>query len=215
MKNRMKNVLILLFGTLLLWAPSYAQDPALNSLAKNKTEKYNSDQAALEDAASLSPAAKALHERLSRNLSEIEVSKALDYVVASGDKSVVPYLRARLKADYGSKSEIEVALVRLGESEYFTKTLDELSSEDVSVQNLAVRKLSMFKTKEAYRKLYQLLDDEKVRDRGGHGDYIVPSLAYMVKDRLALTVENPPVGADKYSTAAWKAWFQINRHLID
>lgn len=215
MKNRMKYGLILLFAPLLLWAPSYAQDPAVGRVIRDKADKYIADQSAMERAASSSASARALHYRLSKISSESDFTRALDNVVSSGDKSVIPYLKARLDADHSGKNEIEVALVRLGETEYFDRAVEELSSRDVTIQNVAIWKLSMFKTKEAYRKLYELLDDESVRDVDGHGDYVVPSLAFMVKDRLASTVQSPPIGGYKYSTTAWKAWFEKNRHLIN
>lgn len=217
MKMRIKSVLMILSAAVFLSASSFAQDPATLRLVAEKIERTNRDAAAMEKGASASPAAKALHERISQQggLSERDLSKVMADVISAGDKSVIPYLKARLDADYGGKSQIEVVLVRLGEKEYIDRTVEELSSKDISIQDLAVWKLSMFKTKEAYRELYKLLDNETVRGPVNQGDYSVPSLASVVKDTLILTVDNPPSGAHKYSTPAWKAWFETNRQLID
>lgn len=216
MKNRMRNVLMILVASFLLSAPSFAQDPALGRLIREETEKADRDRAAMNKAMSSSPPARALHERLLQTgLSERDLSPAMAKVISAGDRSVIPYLKARLNADYGGRSQIEVVLVRLGEKEYVDEAIRELASDNFNIQHLALWKLSMFGTREAYRKLYELLDDESPRGKVGDRHFLVRSWAYMVKDTLAATAEDPPQGADRYSTAAWKAWFEKNRHLID
>lgn len=90
----------------------------------------------------------------------------------------------------------------------------ELSSEDAAIRSYAVWKLSMLKTKEAYAKLYELLDDNKVRDNDPNDDVGIMSMSDVVKDRLSSTETDVPKGKDAYDTGAWKAWF-VRKRLIE
>jgi hypothetical protein len=208
--NKMNTIIGLLVVAMVLSISAFGQDPdALRQLAE-RVEKSRREQAAIDQGVEYSRTARAIHESSGK-----ERSRLLSDAVQAGDSSIIPYLIAAVAANWSGSPELEVALVQLGEKEYFDKTVTELSSKDATVRYYAIWKLAMFKTKGAYRKLYELLDDEAVRDDGDHGDYIVLPLAHIAKERLASTVDNPPKGKDAYDTAAWKAWFAKNKHLIE
>ena len=210
--KRITFIAVIALSTLIFANSMFAQDPALLREQGERMEKTRRAQTAFETATNSSNGAKVLHERLLKSRSEGEFGQAISDVVQANDRSVVPYLKARLALYSEGKLDIEVALLHLGETEYFDKTVAELSSKDAVVRYYAVMKLSLFKTKEAYRKLLELLDDETGWE--DHGDYTIPSLAYRVKVILAATVEDPPTGKDVYDTAAWKAWFEKHKELI-
>jgi len=206
-------VLFLLAGLFAFSTAAMAQDPGLQRVAVEKAEKNRRNRAALDETIESSGTVKALHERLSK-ADEEGFKKALSEVVAAKDRSVVPYLKARLALYSDSAFYIEVSLMRLGEKDYFDKAVAELSSDDPAIRTYAVWKLSLAKTKEAYRKLYELLDDERVRDDDPDDDMLIQSLSDVVKDRLASTEEDVPKGKSARDTAAWKDWF-VQKHLID
>ena len=207
-----KTILIGFASILVLTSTMFAQDPAMQRTIEVRNEKSRQEKTAFDTAINSSEGAKALNERLTKSKSSSEFRQAISDAVQANDRSVVPYLKARLALYSEGKLDIEVALLHLGETEYFDKTVAELSSKDAVVRYYAVMKLSLFKTKEAYRKLLELLDDETGWE--DHGDYTIPSLAYRVKVILAATVEDPPTGKDVYDTAAWKAWFEKHKELI-
>lgn len=213
MRIRIINTIVIVSAAFLFSTVTLAQNPETERLARAKTEKAQQDRTKIEQTLIESKAARELDKRLSVITSEAELRKVMSESVAAGDKTVVPYLKARLEANYFGKNDTEIALVRLGEKEYLDKTIGELSSTDDGIRSAAVWKLSMFKTREAYRKLYELLDDETVQDGKDHGDYLVPSLSRLVMEKLASSVENPPHRT--HDKAEWKAWFARNKSLIE
>jgi hypothetical protein len=94
--------------------------------------------------------------------------------------------------------------------------MNRLSSTEVLLRIVAVEKLARIGTKDAYRKLYDLLDENTVSDPGPtNRDYITPPLSWYVMERLMGIVENPPTGPNRYSVEVWKSWFEKNKHLIE
>ncbi|MEZ5428183.1 MAG: HEAT repeat domain-containing protein [Pyrinomonadaceae bacterium] len=189
-----------------------AQHPKPAENSDVLAEKNRRDREALETTANLSVASKTLHERLSEATSQKDFSRYLSDAVLVGDRSIIPYLKARLEGNFGDDQILEIALVNLGETQYVNETIEELKSEDYLVQYRAIWKLARFKTTESYRKLYELLDDNTNRDKNPDDDAVVRTLSQVTKDELFSTVENPP--SDQNSTEAWKEWFK-SRHLIE
>ncbi|MEP6848854.1 MAG: hypothetical protein ABI999_08345 [Acidobacteriota bacterium] len=116
---------------------------------------------------------------------------------------------------FSPAQHLDLALVALGEIQYIDKAIEELKSEEYVVQVDAIWRLARFKTKESYRKLYELLDDETNRATSRDTHSIVRTLADVTKDELLATVEDPPKGKDAHDTAAWKAWFAKNKQPIE
>jgi HEAT repeat protein len=189
-----------------------AQNVRHAEVSSASVEKSRRDQENLERTADLSPASRALHESLSRPISDSDRAKLVQDAVIIGDRSVIPYLKARLEGGYGPPHHLDIALVSLGETQYVDKAIKELESEDYMTKVYAIWKLARFKTKESYRKLYELLDDVTPRDDYPEDDAIIQTLSVVTKRQMASAVENPP--SDQDSTAAWKEWFKKN-HLID
>lgn len=216
MKIEVKNSLLILFvSSIGLVMPALAQDPEIQRSREVRLEKVQREQIAIEKAANSSSASRALHDRVSTSATSQEQTDAIVEAGRTGDKAVIPYLKALVAANDSRSYEVEIALVHLGNNEYFSKTVVELSSEDPGVRYYAIGKLSRFKTKEAYRKLYELLDDDTDRDDNPKDDAIIRTNAEVVKDWLASTVENPPTASDQCKTAKWKEWFEKNKHLIE
>lgn len=217
MSLNIKSFLSVLFaGFFLSTATVFAQDPRFEQDVKEKIEKSRRDRAALEAAANASDSAKALAQKFAVASSENQIKQIIDDVVQNGDKSVIPYLKSLLAGGFtGSSSLIEVALFQMGEEEYLNKAMKEISSDTAQIRYIAIWKLAQFKDKRAYRKLYELLDDETIREKNTANDYLVPTMSGMVKEELARTVDDPPKGADRFSTEAWKKWFEDHPSLLD
>jgi hypothetical protein len=215
MKRIMKNISSFLFVSLIPFvvvAVAQVQEPLERQQAR--VEK-NAAERVLEKEVNSSLTVKRLDERLSKAATPEAFSQAISEIVQANDRSLVPYLKARLILNNEGWVYIEVALVRLGEREYFDKTVAELKSKDIMIPYYAVWKLSLLKTKDAYRLLYELLDDETPRVEKQSIDFHVQTLSALVKERLASMADNPPKGIDVYETKAWKAWFARNKHLIE
>lgn len=215
----MKNIFSFLFVSLVVFVSAMmaqVQEPLERQQARSeKNRKVAAAKSVTGSAVNSSLTVKRLDERLAKAATSEEFSQAISEIIQRNDRIVVPYLKARLVLDNEGWVYIEVALVHLGEREYFDKTVEELKSKDIVVPYYAVWKLSLFKTKEAYRKLFELLDDETPRVEKQAIDAQVLTLSGLVKDRLASTEDNPPKGANVYDTKAWKAWLARNKHLIE
>lgn len=215
----MKNIFSFLFVSLVVFVSAtvaQVQEPLERQQARSeKNRKVAAAKSVIESEVNSSLAIKNLDERLSAVSKDNDFSQIISEIVRANDRSVIPYLKARLVVYDRRNLDIEVALVKLGDTEYFNKAVTDLSSRDVVVPYYAVWKLSLFKTKEAYRKLFELLDDETNRDDNPNDDAVIETISSIVKDRLAQTVDNPPQGMEKYNTKVWKAWFARNKHLIE
>lgn len=200
---------ILIFGWLIIFSTiAFAQ----NNDSTAEFEKQRRNQENLEVASEMSPASRIMHQRFIRDLDGKDGVKILQDAVLIGDRSVVPYLKARKELGLGPAQYIDLALVALGETQYVELAIEELKSKDPVIQYYAVWKLARFKTKESYRKLYELLDDNTNRDPNPDDDQPIETLSWVTKEMLSSTVENPP--KNQQDTEAWKEWFKKN-NLID
>jgi hypothetical protein len=162
-----------------------------------------------------------------------EGQKAILDAGKSGDKSLVPYLKTLVNS-----ASAQMALAKLGEDEYLNQILLETESSEINIQNFAIRKLAYVANKQAFRKLYKLLDNKKERGKkecekeirkveetksdtskcGFCCDVMVFSMASEVVRVLSKTIESPPVkssyGTDE-DIQIWKKWFEENRELIE
>lgn len=219
LKSVMKNIFSFLFVSLVVFVSAMVakvQEPVERQQARTeKNRKVAVAKSVIENEVNSSLSSRRLDERLLAVSKDNDFSQIISEIVRANDRSVIPYLKARLVVFDRRNLDIEVALVKLGDREYFDKAVTDLSSTDVILPYYAVWKLSLFKTKEAYRKLYELLDDETNRDENPSDDAVIETLSSIVKDRLAQTVDNPPQGMDKYNTKVWKAWFARNKRLIE
>lgn len=109
---KIRNIALFLFIGLAFLTAATAQDPSLDKFAREKKQKDQQDRAALDSSIRSSNSAKALHERLSKVSGE-DFTRAIADAASANDKSVVPYLKARLALWSDGKLAIEVALIRL------------------------------------------------------------------------------------------------------
>lgn len=204
-----KSIFLIICGWLMIFSSVVLGQ---NNGSTADFEKQRRDYQALETAIDLSVASKAIHERFINDPDGRNGIKILQDAVTTGDRSIVPYLKARKELGLGPAQYLDIALVALGETQYVDLAIEELRSENAAVRYHAIWRLARFKTKESYRKLYELLDDVAVRDPNPDDDQPIETLSWVTKEILFTTVENPP--SSRQSTEAWKTWFKEN-HLID
>lgn len=204
-----KNIFLLICMCLLIFSSVVLGQ---NNDSTADFEKQRRDYQALETAIDLSSASRAMHERFINDREGSDGVKILQDAVTIGDRSVVPYLKARKELGLGPAQYLDIALVALGEKQYVDLAINELKSENATVRYYAIWKLARFKTKESYRKLYELLDDVTVRDPDPDDDQPIETSSWVTKEILFTTVQNPP--SSRQSTEAWKEWFK-KHHLID
>jgi len=185
---------------------------AQNNDSQADFEKHRRDRQALDTAIALSLSSKDLHERFIKTSVSNEEVRILQDAVKSGDRSIVPYLKARRQLGLGPAQHIDIALVALGEMQYFDLAVKESNSEDAATRYWAIWRLARFKTKESYRKLYELLDDNTDRDDGQGDDYVIMPVSWVTKEILSSEFKDAPKYTE--STEAWKEWFRKN-NLID
>jgi hypothetical protein len=104
-----------------------------------------------------------------------------------------------------------VALVHLGETQYVDEAVKELKSSDAMDRHYAVWKLARFKTRESYRKLYELLDDNTNRDHDPFDGQNVLPLSWVTIEVLLTIEKDPPKVKERHDTEGWKAWFVKNK----
>lgn len=219
----MNKIPLLCAIALLLITSALAQDIESERRFRELAEKQRRESVALEAIFNIAPNAKALQEQANGNAVNFIAEAA-----KSGDKALLPHLKV-LAADKearvrkGSAAyEAHIALAKLGDAEVLPEVFNELEVEDPSVQSTAIAKLVQIGGKEAYRKLYQLLDDlgkpATNQDKSACDVVHIPT-AWVVINHLRESVSNPPRDAkgslDHYDTSLWKAWFEKNKHLIE
>jgi len=127
-----------------------AQDPEILRESRERQEKDREQNSALANALNSAPNARVLQGKLNSAKGTDDCEKALRAYVDQSDKSVVPYLKAQMTVGSNCQIEIHVALVKLGETDYFTKTIQALSSSEVLNRIVAVEILAKIGSKEAY-----------------------------------------------------------------
>lgn len=192
----MKKTILVIFGWLIVFSTIVS---AQNNETKARFEKQGRDYEAFIAAADLSPATKIMHERF---LSEADGIKILEDALLVGDRSVIPYLKARKERGMGPPQYLEIALVRFGETQYVDLAIEETKSVDRTKRYWATWKLIRFKTQAAYQRLYEMLDDESNRGGGSGDDYGTRTVSQVTTDLLFSEVEDLP--KDRHSTEAWK-----------
>ncbi len=215
---KMKKTIFLLFAIYtLLTLTAFAQDPepARIELIENQRQKT----AALEAIFELSPATKAL-----RGKANVSMGDLIAEATKTGDPALKPHLKVlarerESRTSIGSAgSQAHIALAKLGDTEAFSEILSELNDHEIWVQDTAIAKLARIGSKEAYQKLYQLLDDMTNRDKSVD-DLIIRPKAFTVMRKLGEVIDNPPRLPNglinDIEVAPWKAWFAKNKHLID
>ena len=148
--------------------------------------------------------------------------QALDELVASGDKSLVPYLEYVAQMEGGEKEL--VALIKLGDREKFNQLMTltrcvegaSYSFADYSRQKKAIELMGLLKTPEAYQVLYSLLDDNKGYASGDMVFLTHSQLAQMVLDSTikpgpeGLSNPNGSSKPDVERAEIWKGWLKTN-----
>lgn len=211
MKSRFTLIIVLFIGILAALAmPAGAQRSEDVEKLRRHNEQNRQNQAAIDDALLRSVTAVAIHKSTGD-----ERIRLLSEAVRTRDLSVIPYLRALIKANWDGLFDVDVTLVKLGEMDIFDKIVRDTRSDVPRDRYTAIAKLAQIKSKDSYRKLYELLDDESFPKGRVDGDSILQSTSALVMDQLSITVANPPKGSDRFDKNAWKAWFEKNRHLID
>lgn len=204
-----------IIATLLLLASftSFAQTEQDLIAVRQKIEKDKQNRIAEKKAIADFPEVGYLRKSLHASTTPQTCLQVLDPYLQKGETRIVPYLKAHLEQYRVCNDEIQVALVKLGEDEYYQRILLEIRSDEPSFRVRAIRKLAQIKSKESYRKLYELLDDTSGSKQGS--DYVIAPLNHYVMESLLQTVEDPPTGSKRYDPEVWKAWFEKNRHLIE
>jgi HEAT repeat protein len=154
-----KRILFLFVASLLLTFTASAQDLEQRRKAQERMERGQKTSAAIEAIANMSPSLKALRGEVNQMI--IEAAK-------TGDPALMPHLKAlasdkvrRTRMGSGA-SQAHIALARLGDSDVLPEIFAELDSADITAQDTAIAKLAQIGNKEAFRKLYQLLDDNTI-----------------------------------------------------
>lgn len=214
-KNRVNQIAVF-FCLILITGIVYPQDQQILQESQARQERDRKKISELTIVLGSTPQARALQSKLNSARSTLECENALKEYVSSENKSIVPYLKAQMEVGSGCQIEIQVALVKLGELDYLNKIIQDLSSQTIVNRIIAVEMLAKIGSKEAYKKLFELLDDNEDMNPGlMNRDYVVPPLSRYTVEWLGKTVANPVTGKDRYSVEAWKEWFERNRHLID
>lgn len=212
-----KTIFLAIILLLTLTSISFAQ--GITEEFERRQEQTRQREAALQQAANASPSAKTLKAKVDAQESDVILEAA-----KTGDQSLKPYLKL-LAADKERRSrngsaafQAHIALAKLGDKEVLPEIFAELNASEVWVQDAAIAKLARIGGKEAYRKLYELLDDMTNRDKIIDDDVIRPK-AFTVMRQLGEVVENPPRFPNgliqDLEVAPWKAWFAKNKHLIE
>jgi len=204
---------------MMLASVTLAQD---NSALVQRERKEQRAKAALQKAVKDSPAAKALSMKVSAG-----ESGAILEAAATGDQSLIPYLKLLATKEFRSSQEggavdAHIALIKLGDEEALAQVIAETKDSSPSVQDVAIRKLARAGTKKAFQKLYELLDDTAERHPNpilGRDEMYSPNNAVVAMYELAEVVDNPPVKKNSVPSIndipLWKAWFDKNKHLIE
>ena len=147
--------------------------------------------------------------------------KAISQAADLGDLTLIPYLKQltrNVKARINPNSasfQAHIALAKLGNTEALREIINEVDDKDFAIQDVALTKLSLIGGKDAFKKLYELLDDTAPRQRESLC-VIFFSRSVTAMGALQKMVTDPPTRkvGDIY-VQVWKDWFEKNKHLID
>ncbi|MEP6848855.1 MAG: HEAT repeat domain-containing protein [Acidobacteriota bacterium] len=221
-----KKILLFLAAVLLLACTASAQDPEQLRKMNELQERGQKITEAYDAIANTSPSLKVLNERGERSQMVIEAAK-------TGDRALIPHLRV-LADDKGPAAILSsnktlprsligtdsylahIALAKLGDPSVLPEVLAELEGADDMAQEAAVAKLGQIGGKEAYQKLFQLLDDTSTRPHAIDNPLRPKSQQAMgVLSQLFSDSPQMPNGMTNYDPAAWKTWAARNKHLIE
>ncbi len=197
---------------------AFAQD---DSDIKQWREQRRQKEAALQEAADVSESAKALKKKVEQG-----DRKPILEAGGTGDRTLIPYLKLlaaddKLASRNATGSEAfyaHAALGKLGDKEALKQIFEGVDALNPAAQDASMHKLALIGTKEAYRTLYKLLDDNA--PRGG----TAPDIGYFPRAQgvmflLGEIVADPPRLANGnvnvFDANVWKAWFAKNKHLIE
>lgn len=154
----------------------------------------------------------------------------------TGDIALIPYfkeLASNVKARQNSNSAAffaHIALAKLNDMEAFNEILAEVNSDDPYKQDSGIIKLGYIGNRDAYKKLYELLDDDEPRENPlcrkafefeiqkpvSTCDVIFFPRNVTAILALLLTVPDPPTKSripTPETIQLWKAWFVKNNLL--
>jgi HEAT repeat protein len=208
--------IILLFVICFLMTPAASsQDSKMMREAQATMERGRKKTAALDAIASMSPQLGALRENAVSMI--IEATK-------TEDPALIPHLKVlasdeKARVIKGSAEfQAHIALAKLGEAFALPEIFAEVDRPNSLTRSGAIAKLAQIGTREAYHKLYVLLDDSSVREERIIVDEIIRPNSELVMQELCELFSDAPKkknGVVSYDDAAWKAWFDKNRHLIE
>lgn len=211
---KMKIFLLLVTCFLMTLAVS-AQDSEMLKREQARMELGRKKEAALDAIASISPALNALRGDVVSMI--IEATK-------TEDPALIPHLKV-LASDEKWRSmkeraefQAHIALAKLGEPFAIQEIFSEVDSRNYLIRSGAVAKLAQIGSRDAYRKLYALLDDSTVRDDNKAMDVIIHPNSELVMEELGNIFKDSPKrpnGVVSYDIAAWKVWFEKNKQLIE
>lgn len=211
--------------SLLFTISVFGQNPEIMKNAKERSERIGKVRIALDSIADFSPQLKTLREKGERAKMVVEATK-------TGDLALLPHLRvlADDKGEVGIISHIKtlprsrreseafeahIALAKLGDPNVMPEISAELASDDTVAQDTAILKLVRIGSKEAYQKLFELLDD--TTPRPSVPDELIRTKSHQTMQELNVVFDDAPKkpnGVVLYDVAVWKEWFK-SKKLID
>jgi HEAT repeat protein len=204
----MKKEILLMFAiSLLLTFAVQAQDLEQARIGQAKMERGKRENTALEAIANRSPSLRALRG---------DVAEMIAEAARTGDSALIPHLKvladdAEERTGMGSMAfYAHIALVKLGDPDALLEIFAELSPGGIRAQNTAIKKLAQIGSKEAYQKLYELLDDDANRDTVYDDELVSPNSQTVMHELATIFDDTPkkPNGATSQDVAAWKAWVE-------
>lgn len=209
MKNKFGfiiNVTILTFLSV-----GFLRGQERNPIFEQKQTEFKVLQEKIRQAASVSESAQELRNKL-----EDGDDKGVVDASNTGDVSLIPLLELYVGK---SRSFADVALIKLGKTEYLSHIIDQTRKEEtLATRYYAIRKLVLIKKKEAYKRLYELLDETEIPNCELDDESYAP-ISTVVMGELSKVADNPPTKKglfpDEKSIFLWKKWFTDHKKLIE
>jgi len=211
-----KRILPVIATVLIIAYTALGQDPEQLRKLKEFQERGERITKAYDAISHTSPSLRSLNESGKRKEMIIEAGKTGDLGVISHLRVLAydkdPFSKLVPRSLIGTDAYLaHIALAKLGEPDVLPEVFAELESSDYWAQNAAIAKLGEIGGKEAYRKLFQLLDDTTPRPSTAR-DEITGTRSEFAMGALGRIFNDTPKSSDP---AAWKAWAAKNKHLIE
>jgi hypothetical protein len=211
-----KRILPVFATVLIVTFTALGQDPEQLRKVKEFQERGERITKAYAAISRASPSLRSLNESGKRREMIIEAGKTGGPELTSHLKVLAydkdPFSKLVPRSLIGTDAYLaHIALAKLGDPDVLPEVFAELESPDFLAQDAATAKLGAIGGKEAYRKLFQLLDDTTPRPSTARDEITLPRSAHAM-GALSQLFDDTPKSGDR---AAWKAWAAKNKHLIE